>query len=127
MKEFSYWTDSAPAIPSRANKNLPEQTDVVIIGGLLDPLSADLHVGKFVSGLVTATDRAGSDVHDHVEALELEIKNGTGWSYAASWTWVLPFAGAFYKVVDWLTKVNCYAKNIAKRNEIYPYPGFNPG
>jgi len=41
-------------------------------GGLVDPRGAGLHPGKYIAGLVCAAGRAGVDLHDHVQALEIK-------------------------------------------------------
>lgn len=37
-------------------------------GGLIDPLGAGLHVGRFVVGLADAAERAGAEIHERAEA-----------------------------------------------------------
>jgi glycine/D-amino acid oxidase-like deaminating enzyme len=45
MKQVSYWTDSAPPVPSRAGP-LPERADTVVIGGGYTGLSTALHLAR---------------------------------------------------------------------------------
>ncbi|MFF7167093.1 hypothetical protein ACFZBP_37930 [Streptomyces sp. NPDC008086] len=39
MKQIPYRLDTAPAVPDRTGKPLPEQADLVVIGGGLTGLS----------------------------------------------------------------------------------------
>lgn len=43
MKQTSYWVDSAPGLPDRSGRTLPDTVDVAIIGGGLQGLSAAYH------------------------------------------------------------------------------------
>ena len=47
-------------------------------GALLDPLSAALHVGKFVHGLAEAAERAGAEIHERNAATGLTRLPGGG-------------------------------------------------
>jgi glycine/D-amino acid oxidase-like deaminating enzyme len=47
-------------------------------GALLDPLSAGLHVGKFVGGMATAAERAGAEIHERNAATGLTRLPGGG-------------------------------------------------
>jgi glycine/D-amino acid oxidase-like deaminating enzyme len=47
-------------------------------GALLDPLSAGLHVGKFVGGLADAAERAGAEIHERNAATGLTRLPGGG-------------------------------------------------
>ncbi|WDV56675.1 FAD-dependent oxidoreductase [Streptomyces coeruleorubidus] len=38
-------------------------------GGLLDPLSAALHVGRFVRGMAEACERTGVEIHERNAAI----------------------------------------------------------
>ncbi len=46
MKMMPYWVDSAPALPSYAGRPLPEQTDVLVVGGGYTGLSTALHLAR---------------------------------------------------------------------------------
>ena len=39
MKQIPYWLDTAPALPDRSGKELPDAADVVVIGGGLSGLT----------------------------------------------------------------------------------------
>jgi glycine/D-amino acid oxidase-like deaminating enzyme len=47
-------------------------------GALLDPLSAALHVGKYVHGLADAAERAGAEIHERNAATNLTRLPGGG-------------------------------------------------
>ena len=47
-------------------------------GALLDPLSAALHVGKYVHGLAEAAERAGAEIHERNAATGLTRLPGGG-------------------------------------------------
>ena len=46
MKQIPYWLDTAPALPDRSGKDLPEEADVVVIGGGLTGLSTAYHAAR---------------------------------------------------------------------------------
>lgn len=52
-------------------------------GALLDPLSAGIHPGKYIAGLVTMADRLGVDLHEAVSAKTIE-RRGRGFSVGTS-------------------------------------------
>jgi glycine/D-amino acid oxidase-like deaminating enzyme len=61
MKQIPYWLDTAPAMPDRSGKELPEQADVVVIGGGLTGLSTAYHaVGKGARVVLVEKDKIGS-------------------------------------------------------------------
>ncbi len=44
-------------------------------GGLVEPLSAGLHPAKYIAGLIRMADTAGVDLHEYVEAQNIEQAN----------------------------------------------------
>jgi glycine/D-amino acid oxidase-like deaminating enzyme len=52
-------------------------------GALLDPISAGVHPGKYIAGLVTMADRCGVALHEKVTAETIE-RRGTGFSVATN-------------------------------------------
>lgn len=46
MKQVPYWLDTAPALPDRSGKDLPDEADVVVIGGGLTGLSTAYHAAR---------------------------------------------------------------------------------
>jgi glycine/D-amino acid oxidase-like deaminating enzyme len=46
MKQIPYWLDTAPALPDRSGKGLPDEADVVVIGGGLTGLSTAYHAAR---------------------------------------------------------------------------------
>ncbi|MEU9171985.1 FAD-binding oxidoreductase [Streptomyces sp. NPDC048420] len=46
MKQIPYWLDTAPALPDRSGKDLPDEADVVVIGGGLTGLSTAYHAAR---------------------------------------------------------------------------------
>lgn len=61
MKQIPYWLDTAPPLPDRSGKNLPESADVVVIGGGLTGLSTAYHAaGKGAHVVLVEKDKVGS-------------------------------------------------------------------
>ncbi|ONI93095.1 FAD-dependent oxidoreductase [Saccharothrix sp. ALI-22-I] len=61
MKQIPYWLDTAPQPPDRSGKPLPENADVVVIGGGLTGLSTAYHVArKGASVVLVEKDKIGS-------------------------------------------------------------------
>ncbi|MGW5609999.1 FAD-dependent oxidoreductase, partial [Streptomyces sp. NPDC003753] len=46
MKQIPYWLDTAPTLPDRSGKDLPDEADVVVIGGGLTGLSTAYHTAR---------------------------------------------------------------------------------
>lgn len=53
-------------------------------GGILDPLSAQLHPGKYVMGLAQAALRAGADLKEKTAALDIERESDGGFRVTTS-------------------------------------------
>ena len=53
-------------------------------GGILDPLSAQLHPGKYVMGLAQAALRAGAELHEQTAALSIDRVPGEGFRVTTS-------------------------------------------
>lgn len=61
MKQIPYWLDTAPALPDRSGKDLPEEADVVVIGGGLTGLSTAYHTARKGARVVLVEkDKVGS-------------------------------------------------------------------
>ena len=61
MKQIPYWLDTAPPLPDRSGKDLPESADVVVIGGGLTGLSTAYHAaGKGAHVVLVEKDKVGS-------------------------------------------------------------------
>ncbi len=45
-------------------------------GALLDPLSGGVHPAKYIAGLARMADQCGVDLHEGVEAKNIEMRNG---------------------------------------------------
>ncbi|WP_405952972.1 FAD-binding oxidoreductase [Streptomyces prunicolor] len=61
MKQIPYWLDTAPPLPDRSGKDLPESADVVVIGGGLTGLSTAYHAaGKGAGVVLVEKDKVGS-------------------------------------------------------------------
>ncbi|WP_158852092.1 NAD(P)/FAD-dependent oxidoreductase [Saccharothrix deserti] len=61
MKQIPYWLDTAPQPPDRSGKPLPENADVVVIGGGLTGLSTAYHAArKGASVVLVEKDKIGS-------------------------------------------------------------------
>jgi len=61
MKQIPYWLDTAPPLPDRSGKDLPESADVVVIGGGLTGLSTAYHAaGKGAHVVLVEKDKIGS-------------------------------------------------------------------
>ena len=61
MKQIPYWLDTAPAFPDRSGKDLPDEADVVVIGGGLTGLSTAYTPPARAPGVVLVEkDKVGS-------------------------------------------------------------------
>lgn len=61
MKQIPYWLDTAPALPDRSGKDLPDEADVVVIGGGLTGLSTAYHTArKGARTVLLEKDKVGS-------------------------------------------------------------------
>ncbi|MFI6541667.1 NAD(P)/FAD-dependent oxidoreductase [Streptomyces prunicolor] len=61
MKQIPYWLDTAPPLPDRSGKDLPESADVVVIGGGLTGLSTAYHAAsKGADVVLVEKDKVGS-------------------------------------------------------------------
>ncbi|WP_188194689.1 NAD(P)/FAD-dependent oxidoreductase [Nonomuraea sp. SYSU D8015] len=61
MKQIPYWLDTAPPLPDRSGRPLPDQADVVVIGGGLTGLSTALHTARKGARVVLVEkDKVGS-------------------------------------------------------------------
>ena len=61
MKQIPYWLDTAPAFPDRSGKPLPDEADVVVIGGGLTGLSTAYHAARKGARVVLVEkDKVGS-------------------------------------------------------------------
>ena len=61
MKQIPYWLDTAPALPDRSGKELPDAADVVVIGGGLTGLSTAYHAARKGARVVLVEkDKVGS-------------------------------------------------------------------
>jgi glycine/D-amino acid oxidase-like deaminating enzyme len=61
MKQIPYWLDTAPALPDRSGKELPDEVDVVVIGGGLTGLSTAYHTARKGARVVLVEkDKVGS-------------------------------------------------------------------
>jgi glycine/D-amino acid oxidase-like deaminating enzyme len=61
MKQIPYWLDTAPALPDRSGKDLPDEADVVVIGGGLTGLSTAYHTARKGARVVLVEkDKVGS-------------------------------------------------------------------
>lgn len=61
MKQIPYWMDTAPALPDRSGKDLPDEADVVVIGGGLTGLSTAYHAARKGARVVLVEkDQVGS-------------------------------------------------------------------
>ncbi|MEU6252581.1 FAD-binding oxidoreductase [Streptomyces sp. NPDC047043] len=61
MKQIPYWLDTAPPLPDRSGRELPESADVVVIGGGLTGLSTAYHAARKGARVVLVEkDRVGS-------------------------------------------------------------------
>jgi glycine/D-amino acid oxidase-like deaminating enzyme len=61
MKQIPYWLDTAPALPDRSGKALPDEADVVVIGGGLTGLSTAYHAARKGARVVLVEkDKVGS-------------------------------------------------------------------
>jgi glycine/D-amino acid oxidase-like deaminating enzyme len=61
MKQIPYWLDTAPPFPDRSGRDLPDDADVVVIGGGLTGLSTALHTARKGADVVLVEkDKIGS-------------------------------------------------------------------
>jgi glycine/D-amino acid oxidase-like deaminating enzyme len=61
MKQIPYWLDTAPALIDRSGKDLPDEADVVVIGGGLTGLSTAYHAARKGARIVLVEkDKVGS-------------------------------------------------------------------
>jgi glycine/D-amino acid oxidase-like deaminating enzyme len=61
MKQLPYWLDTAPPLPDRSGRDLPDTADVVVVGGGLTGLSTAYHVaGKGADVVLVEKDKIGS-------------------------------------------------------------------
>lgn len=61
MKQIPYWLDTAPPLPDRSGRELPESADVVVIGGGLTGLSTAYHAARKGARVVLVEkDKVGS-------------------------------------------------------------------
>jgi glycine/D-amino acid oxidase-like deaminating enzyme len=61
MKQIPYWLDTAPPLPDRSGKPLPDDVDVLVIGGGLTGLSTALHTARKGARVVLVEkDKVGS-------------------------------------------------------------------
>ncbi|MFF3332917.1 NAD(P)/FAD-dependent oxidoreductase [Streptomyces sp. NPDC002888] len=61
MKQIPYWLDTAPPLPDRAGKDLPDEADVVVVGGGLTGLSTAYHTARKGARVVLVEkDKVGS-------------------------------------------------------------------
>ncbi|MFF2653566.1 NAD(P)/FAD-dependent oxidoreductase [Streptomyces sp. NPDC058045] len=61
MKQIPYWLDTAPAFPDRSGKDLPDEADLVVIGGGLTGLSTAYHTARKGARVVLVEkDKVGS-------------------------------------------------------------------
>jgi glycine/D-amino acid oxidase-like deaminating enzyme len=61
MKQIPYWLDTAPPLPDRSGKPLPDHADVVVIGGGLTGLSTAYHAARKGAHVVLVEkDKIGS-------------------------------------------------------------------
>ncbi|PTH86723.1 FAD-dependent oxidoreductase [Streptomyces sp. A244] len=61
MKQIPYWMDTAPALPDRSGKDLPDEADVVVVGGGLTGLSTAYHAARKGARVVLVEkDKVGS-------------------------------------------------------------------
>jgi glycine/D-amino acid oxidase-like deaminating enzyme len=61
MKQIPYWLDTAPTLPDRSGKDLPDEADVVVIGGGLTGLSTAYHAARKGARVVLVEkDKVGS-------------------------------------------------------------------
>ncbi|WP_405866612.1 NAD(P)/FAD-dependent oxidoreductase [Streptomyces sp. NBC_00005] len=61
MKQIPYWLDTAPPLPDRTGRDLPESADVVVIGGGLTGLSTAYHAARKGAHVVLVEkDKVGS-------------------------------------------------------------------
>ncbi|MPY57802.1 NAD(P)/FAD-dependent oxidoreductase [Streptomyces spongiae] len=61
MKQIPYWLDTAPPLPDRSGRELPESADVVVIGGGLTGLSTAYHTARKGARVVLVEkDKVGS-------------------------------------------------------------------
>ncbi|MEV2214179.1 FAD-binding oxidoreductase [Streptomyces sp. NPDC050997] len=61
MKQIPYWLDTAPPLPDRSGRELPDEADVVVIGGGLTGLSTAYHTARKGARVVLVEkDKIGS-------------------------------------------------------------------
>ena len=61
MKQIPYWLDTAPPLPDRSGNPLPDDADVVVIGGGITGLSTALHTARKGARVVLVEkDKVGS-------------------------------------------------------------------
>jgi len=61
MKQIPYWLDTAPPLPDRSGRELPEEADVVVVGGGLTGLSTAYHTARKGARVVLVEkDKIGS-------------------------------------------------------------------
>lgn len=61
MKQIPYWLDTAPPLPDRTGRPLPERADLVVIGGGLTGLSTAYHAARKGAHVVLVEkDKVGS-------------------------------------------------------------------
>ncbi|MGY0057786.1 NAD(P)/FAD-dependent oxidoreductase [Streptomyces sp. LZ34] len=61
MKQIPYWLDTAPPLPDRSGKELPDEADIVVVGGGLTGLSTAYHTARKGARVVLVEkDKVGS-------------------------------------------------------------------